>query len=65
MSKKQREKVEDEVRYHKEINNQAGGQINPAGGGGGSGTSPDSTDRNSTVFDTQQPSSTDPFANSG
>ena len=68
MSKKQREKVEDEVRYHKEINHQTGGvgQINPAGGGGGgSGTSPDSTDRNSTVFDTQQPSSTDPFANSG
>ena len=73
MSKKQREKVEDEVRYHKEINNQGGGgggQINPAsvsGGGGGSGTSPDSTDRNTTVFDTpQQPSSTEvggPFSN--
>ena len=65
MSKKQREKVEDEVRYHKEINNSQGGGV--GNGVSGSGTSPDSTDRNSTsstVFDpTQQPSSTDPFAN--
>ena len=64
MSKKQREKVEDEVRYHKEINSQQAG----AGGGGGaglpgtltsrthSGNSPDTT---GSVFDTPQPSSTD------
>ena len=58
MSKKQREKVEDEVRYHKEINNQSSGSSGlltggSQTGGGGSGTSPDSS-----VFDTPQPSST-------
>ena len=64
MSKKQREKVEDEVRYHKEINNQ---NQNSNGGNGGntlgigrtpqaSGNSPDTT---GSVFDTPQPSSTD------
>jgi hypothetical protein len=64
MSKKQREKVEDEVRYHKEINRQAGEAaaaglaLNGSSGGGsgqqGSGTSPDSS-----VFDPPQPSSTE------
>ena len=57
MSKKQREKVEDEVRYHKEINNQQ------TGGGGrpntGNGSSPDTT---VPIFDhPQQPTSTDPM----
>lgn len=53
MSKKQREKVEDEVRYHKDKISQNGG----LGGLGvlssqtGSGTSPDSS-----VFDPPQPS---------
>ena len=64
MSKKQREKVEDEVRYHKEISNQQSGLTAPGGGPGGgggrthtaSGSSPDTT---GTVFDPQQPSSTD------
>jgi hypothetical protein len=64
MSKKQREKVEDEVRYHKEINSQAA--ANGGGGGSGltrshnaSGSSPDTT---GSVFDPgQQPSSTDPM----
>ena len=62
MSKKQREKVEDEVRYHKEINNQqnsGGGNGNTLGIGRtpqASGNSPDTT---GSVFDTPQPSSTD------
>ena len=73
MSKKQREKVEDEVRYHKEFNHQHGGSsssstavgVAPVGGNpaapqrshsGASGSSPDTT---GSVFDPQQPSSTD------
>ena len=58
MSKKQREKVEDEVRYHKEISNQQSGLTAPGGGRThtASGSSPDTT---GTVFDPQQPSSTD------
>ena len=67
MSKKQREKVEDEVRYHKEMNSQNmaqnalgslnGGSSSTTGSGGsqqGSGSSPDSS-----VFDPPQPSSTE------
>nr|UUJ74942.1 HR3 isoform X2 [Lepeophtheirus salmonis] len=58
MSKKQREKVEDEVRYHKEMNNQqsgGGGALTPSGRSSHNGNSPDSS-----CFDTQQqPSSTD------
>jgi len=57
MSKKQREKVEDEVRYHKEINSQnsgGGGNVLNINNQTGSGTSPDSS-----VFDPPQPSSTD------
>ena len=63
MSKKQREKVEDEVRYHKEINSQqaqAQANANNALGIGrtpqASGNSPDTT---GSVFDAPQPSSTD------
>ena len=57
MSKKQREKVEDEVRYHKEINSQGsggGGNVLNINNQTGSGTSPDSS-----VFDPPQPSSTE------
>merc|ERR1719322_426839 len=57
MSKKQREKVEDEVRYHKEMNNQTstgGGNVLNINSQTGSGTSPDSS-----VFDPPQPSSTE------
>ena len=56
MSKKQREKVEDEVRYHKEMNSQGGSVSNllNVNSQTGSGTSPDSS-----VFDPPQPSSTD------
>ncbi|KAG8226382.1 hypothetical protein J437_LFUL007781 [Ladona fulva] len=52
MSKKQREKVEDEVRYHRAQMRASGG-----GGVGGGETAPDS----SVVFDQQQqlPSSSD------
>nr|AID52829.1 hormone receptor 3 [Tigriopus japonicus] len=60
MSKKQREKVEDEVRYHKNMNSQ---QAAAAASGGAisrshtnSGSSPDTT---ASVFDPPQPSSTD------
>lgn len=73
MSKKQREKVEDEVRYHKEMNSQQQHQGQAPGGGlglngsssstsgsgngQGSGSSPDSS-----VFDPpQQPSSTEMY----
>lgn len=74
MSKKQREKVEEEVQYHKEMGNQhntaASGVTNlnagTANGNGSipglgrshtnSGSSPDTT---GSVFDPQQPSSTD------
>lgn len=64
MSKKQREKVEDEVRYHKEINsqqNQANSGSSHGLGGrnhatNNSGSSPDTT---GTVFEPPQPSSTD------
>ena len=55
--KKQREKVEDEVRYHKEMNNQTstgGGNVLNINSQTGSGTSPDSS-----VFDPPQPSSTE------
>ena len=58
MSKKQREKVEDEVRYHKEINSQQNNAANTLGIGRtpqASGNSPDTT---GSVFD-PQPSSTD------
>ena len=56
MSKKQREKVEDEVRYHKEIacHGGGGGNVLNVNSQTGSGTSPDSS-----VFDPPQPSSTD------
>ena len=69
MSKKQREKVEDEVRYHREINSQAQHAASVAAGGssgslgsagclsvtpGGTSTQPDSS-----VFDAPQPSSTE------
>ena len=56
MSKKQREKVEDEVRYHKEMNSQggSGGNVLNINSQTGSGTSPDSS-----VFDPPQPSSTE------
>ena len=59
MSKKQREKVEDEVRYHKEINSQQNNGGNTLGIGRtpqASGNSPDTT---GSVFDAPQPSSTD------
>eukprot|EP00095_Tigriopus_kingsejongensis_P000268 maker-scaffold329_size204955-snap-gene-0.15 protein:Tk00268 transcript:maker-scaffold329_size204955-snap-gene-0.15-mRNA-1 annotation:"hypothetical protein DAPPUDRAFT_311954" len=66
MSKKQREKVEDEVRYHKEINSQQlqqqQQQQQQASAGlisrshTNSGSSPDTT---GSVFDQPQPSSTD------
>ena len=60
MSKKQREKVEDEVRYHKEINSQQNNAANNTLGIGrtpqASGNSPDTT---GSVFDAPQPSSTD------
>jgi hypothetical protein len=71
MSKKQREKVEDEVRYHKQINSDnlaaanaaaaAAAGILPGANGlsrthQASGNSPDTT---GSVFDTPQPSSTD------
>jgi hypothetical protein len=59
MSKKQREKVEDEVRYHREINSQAAAHSANAAAGlsvtpGGTSTQPDSS-----VFDAPQPSSTE------
>ena len=57
MSKKQREKVEDEVRYHKEMNTHGssnGGSVLNINNQTGSGTSPDSS-----VFDPPQPSSTE------
>ena len=73
MSKKQREKVEDEVRYHKEMNSHQqaqntlsslnGGSTSTTGSGGsqqGSGSSPDSS-----VFDPPQPSSTEHMYGSG
>ena len=60
MSKKQREKVEDEVRYHKEMNQQQQQQTGLGSGGNPSGTSPDSS-----VFDPPQPSSTDGWVPSG
>ena len=59
MSKKQREKVEDEVRYHKEINSHASASslgVNSMTRHNTSGSSPDTT---GSVFDPQQPSSTD------
>lgn len=58
MSKKQREKVEDEVRYHREINSQAQhtGGVTTANGATNatSATQPDSS-----VFESPQPSSTE------
>eukprot|EP00096_Caligus_rogercresseyi_P003019 TRINITY_DN1551_c0_g2_i1.p1 TRINITY_DN1551_c0_g2~~TRINITY_DN1551_c0_g2_i1.p1 ORF type:complete len:676 (+),score=199.09 TRINITY_DN1551_c0_g2_i1:459-2486(+) len=55
MSKKQREKVEDEVRYHKEMNSQQGGGLASGRSSAHNGNSPDSS-----CFDSnQQPSSTD------
>ena len=58
MSKKQREKVEDEVRYHREMNNQTPTGLTPGAAGNrthtNSGSSPDTT---GSVFDPQQPAS--------
>jgi hypothetical protein len=65
MSKKQREKVEDEVRYHREINSQAQHSSSAAGGGGGAASGLNvaaggsSTQPDSSVFDAPQPSSTE------
>ena len=63
MSKKQREKVEDEVRYHREINSQAqhsggaslGGVTTAANGA----TNATATQPDSSVFESPQPSSTE------
>lgn len=76
MSKKQREKVEDEVRYHKEMNSQqaqaaaalslsgsSSSAASTTGSGSqqqGSGSSPDSS-----VFDHPQPSSTESMYGGG
>ena len=71
MSKKQREKVEDEVRYHKEMNSQQQHQPQaPAGGlglngsnsstsGSGNGQQGSGSSPDSSVFDPPQPSSTE------
>ena len=77
MSKKQREKVEDEVRYHKEMNSQQAAQAsaghigsaagaNGAGGAtttgiGGSQQQGSGSSPDSSVFDPPQPSSTDMY----
>ena len=74
MSKKQREKVEDEVRYHKEMNSQqaqrdAATGLNLNGGSGsigsasttgsGNGNHGSGSSPDSSVFDPPQPSSTE------
>ena len=63
MSKKQREKVEDEVRYHKEINSQQNSVRQTCGNTLGIGRTPqasgNSPDTTGSVFDAPQPSSTD------
>ena len=74
MSKKQREKVEDEVRYHKEMNSQqaqrdAASGLNLNGGSGsigsasttgsGNGNHGSGSSPDSSVFDPPQPSSTE------
>ena len=62
MSKKQREKVEDEVRYHREINSQAAAHVAAGGGGGGLSVTPggaSTTQPDSSVFDAPTPSSTE------
>ena len=72
MSKKQREKVEDEVRYHKEMNSQGGQHhVQPPNGGlglsgstgstsgSGNGQHGSGSSPDSSVFDPPQPSSTE------
>ena len=74
MSKKQREKVEDEVRYHKEMNSQQAqqGQVTALSLNGGSGSTGSASTTgsgngnhgsgsspDSSVFDPPQPSSTE------
>jgi len=65
MSKKQREKVEDEVRYHREINNQQHQNGNSSSNSTSStssisqAASSASTQPDSSVFDPPQPSSTE------
>jgi hypothetical protein len=53
MSKKQREKVEDEVRYHREINNQQHTNATL------SNSATTATQPDSSVFESPQPSSTE------
>ena len=79
MSKKQREKVEDEVRYHKEMNSQGHGQghVQPPNGGlglsgstgstsgSGNGQHGSGSSPDSSVFDPPQPSSTDQMYGGG
>jgi len=76
MSKKQREKVEDEVRYHKEMNSQQAQAQGPGlsvlnggsstggsttGSNGGNGNHGSGSSPDSSVFDPPQPSSTDMY----
>merc|ERR1712223_99609 len=76
MSKKQREKVEDEVRYHKEMNSQQAQAQGPGlsvlnggsstggsttGSNGGNGNRGSGSSPDSSVFDPPQPSSTDMY----
>ena len=74
MSKKQREKVEDEVRYHKEMNSQqtqaqgpglslngGGSTGSTTGSNGGNGNHGSGSSPDSSVFDPPQPSSTDMY----